>query len=347
MTKNVTFGWAVPSFGGSEDAHIDVPMYEEPNFQITKDTALLCESLGFESLWIADHLILGKEYKIFECWTLLSALASVTKKIRLGTLVLCYAFRYPSLLAKMAATLDVISGGRLILGLGAGWNIHEAESYGINLPDKASVRINQLIETIKIIKSLWTDKKATLKGKYYSINEAICEPKPLQKPHPPIWIGSLVGGKVMPKVTALYADGWNTIARPPEVMVEKIEALKEACREVKRDFNTLTLSIDNHILIAKNEREVDELKKRIRKKSPNYPSYAHFDSKSQKAHGVKEKFTWEEFSTQNFIGTPDQIVEQMKAYVKLGISHFVLWFLDFPSHDGLKLFGEEVISQFK
>jgi len=346
MVNKLTFGWAVPSFGGSGDNHIDAPLYDEPDFQSIKEAALTCEKLGFESLWIADHLILGRDWKIFECWTLLSSLASITERIRLGTLVILYALRYPSLLAKMASTLDVISKGRLDLGLGAGWNKQEAEAYGIPWLDKAKERIEQLIETIEILKLMWREEKASYRGKYYYIKDAICEPKPLQKPHPPIWIGSLIGEKLMPKVAAKYADGWNTILRPPDVLAKKIEILKNSCREINRDPETLKISIDTHILIAKDKDRLEDLKRRIKEKNPNYPSYTHFDPTSQKLHGVKEKLSWEEFNQQNFIGRPDEIIDRLTLLRKLGVSHVVLWFLDFPSLEGIKLFGEEVLKQF-
>ena len=152
-------------------------------FERVRNVVLECERLGYDSIWLDDHLMYGKT-PILECWTTLSALASLTAKIRLGTMVLCNSYRNPALLAKMAATLDVISNGRLELGIGAGVQKDEHEAYGIPFP-KPSERIERMKEAVEIIKKLWTEENANYQGKYYTVNEAVCLPKPLQKPHPP------------------------------------------------------------------------------------------------------------------------------------------------------------------
>ena len=151
-------------------------------FNQVREVVLECERLGYHSVWLDDHLMFGKR-PILESWTTLSALSSITKKIKLGTMVLCNSFRKPALLAKMAATLDVISNGRLEFGIGAGTQKDEHIAYGIPFSNP-SVRIDRMKEAVEIIKTMWTQEKASYEGKYYRIKEAVCEPKPMQKPHP-------------------------------------------------------------------------------------------------------------------------------------------------------------------
>ncbi len=152
------------------------------HFDFVRKTVLECERLGYHSVWLDDHLMYN-DWSILECWATLSALSSLTSRIRLGTMVSCIAHRNPALLAKMSATLDVLSGGRLEFGVGTG--IQEAEhlAYGFGF-SKPSVRIEQLAEALEITRQLWTQKKANYKGKYYMLKDAVCEPKPLQKPYP-------------------------------------------------------------------------------------------------------------------------------------------------------------------
>ena len=175
-------------------------------FNQLRDVVLECEQLGYDSVWLDDHLMMGTT-PILECWTTLSALSTVTEKIRLGTMVTCNSFRNPALLAKMAATLDNISNGRLELGIGAGVQKNEHYAYGFPFLAPKS-RIERLNEAVEIIKKLWTEEKANYSGKYYSIRDTVCEPKPLQKPHPSIVIGGC-GEKLTLRVTTQHADRYD------------------------------------------------------------------------------------------------------------------------------------------
>jgi len=172
-------------------------------YERIRNVALKGEELGFDSVWLFDHLQSfpqpGRD-PFIECWTTLSALAEATRHIRLGSLVLNAQYRNPALLAKMAATLDNISNGRLEFGIGAGGTIRaewseklgytaEYRAYGMDFPEKPSNRIYKLQETVQIIKKLWTEDKVTFEGKHYRVKNAFCYPKPVQKPYPPLWIG--------------------------------------------------------------------------------------------------------------------------------------------------------------
>lgn len=190
---------------------ISLPNYRigfEVTYELIRKVAIKCEQLGIDSGWIADHVIphRGPTTPLFECFTTLSALARETKKLRLGTYVVCNTFRYPSLLAKMVTCLDHISGGRVELGMGAGYNQIEHRRYGIPLV-KYARRVHQLRESVQIIKRMFIEDVPSFKGEFYEIYEAINNPKPVQKPHPPIWIGGK--GSPLLKLIAEYGDWWQ------------------------------------------------------------------------------------------------------------------------------------------
>jgi F420-dependent oxidoreductase-like protein len=237
--------------------------FEETNpsshFDRVRTIVLECEQLGYDSIWLDDHLMFGKK-PILECWTTIAALSSITTKIRLGTMVTCNSFRNPALLAKMAATLDVISNGRLELGIGAGVQKDEHIAYGVPFSQPQD-RIGKMKEAVEIIKKLWTEEKASYQGKYYRINEAVCEPKPLQKPHPPITIGG-TGEKLALKVTAQHADRFDWGHIPSlELYKHKLDVLKSHCKAVGRNFEEIEKScwLGSQILST-----TDECRQKIR-----------------------------------------------------------------------------------
>jgi F420-dependent oxidoreductase-like protein len=204
---------------------------------------------AFEHGWLFDHLnpiessaaagpgVVGP---CFEAWTLLTALATQTKRLRLGLMTACNTYRDPALHAQIAATADVISGGRIDFGIGAGWNVYEHESRNIPLPPPAE-RIRRLEEGVIIAKRLWTEASVTYSGKYYSLNDARVEPKPVQAPHPPVMIGG--GGEQLTlKVVAKHADQWNFVGGNVETFRHKVEVLQRHCDTVGRDFSDIELS---------------------------------------------------------------------------------------------------------
>jgi F420-dependent oxidoreductase-like protein len=237
--------------------------FEETNpsahFYSIRNIVLECERLGYDSIWLDDHLMYGKN-PVLECWTTIAALSSITTKIRLGTMVLCSSFRNPALLAKMAATLDVISNGRLELGIGAGIQRDEHIAYGIPFLQSHN-RISRMKEAVEIIKKLWTEEKASYEGKYYRVTEAVCEPKPLQKPHPPITIGGS-GEKLTLKVAAEHADryDWGNIPSL-ELYKHKLDVLESHCNAVGRNFHEIEKScwLESQIL-----GKPDECRRKIR-----------------------------------------------------------------------------------
>ena len=226
-------------------------------YEEIRNIALAAEKAGLESFWVLDHLHASPrpdEQQMLECWTLLSALAAETSRIRLGMLVLNINNRNPALTAKMVTTLDQISAGRLELGIGAGgtnraerqkilgYN-YEFDAYDIKFPMKPSTRIEKLDEGLTIMKKMWNMDAATFNGKHYRIKNAICLPKPVQKPHPPIWIGGKGGPKIM-KVIVKHANGWNISgASTVEDYRKKLATLKKACAKIGRSADDIKTSM--------------------------------------------------------------------------------------------------------
>jgi len=277
------------------------------------------ERLEFDSVWVYDHLI-----NCLEGWTLISALAPQTQSIRFGLMVACNSYRHPPLLAKMAATLDIISNGRLEFGIGAGDMPSEYIAYGYTCPETA-VRIAQLEEALCVIKMLWTEDKPTFKGKYYSIKEAGNEPKPVQKPHPPIWIGSLSGKRLISRVAALHADVYNVRAWNTADYIKKIKTLEENCRKVGRNFEDIVKTIHVDFVIART-------KSKIKEKLEDYARY----------RGIPI----DEAEKVCLHGTPDMIAENVKDYVDLGVEAMILCFQPNKRLEDLYLWAE-VVDQFK
>ncbi len=296
---------------------------EKINFKVIKETAELCDELGYHSVWFYDH-ILGTgsiDQDIFEAWTLMSALSTITSRVRLGTLVLCNSFRHPSLLAKMAATLDNISGGRLEFAIGAGWFEPEYRAYGYPFLDTVT-RIEQMREALRIIRSMWNEGKATLRGEYYQINEAYCNPKPVQKPLPIIIGGS--GEKYLLRVVAELADGWNCPASNAAEFDKKLSALKNHCKATGRDMNEIEISEQTVCVIAKDRSE-------LREKLP----------KAQKRYGF-----FGNIEKTGIIGTPDECIERIGKKTEKGVSKFTIFFSDIMNPDTLRFFAKEVMSAF-
>jgi len=286
-------------------------------YEQLKAIVLECEQLGYDTIWLDDHLMYG-DTPILECWTTLSALAASTSKIRLGIMVTCNAHHNPALLAKVASTLDITSKGRLEFGIGAGVQETEHQAYGFDFPPP-KVRIAQLEEAMEVIRRLWTYPKANYQGKYYTLKDAVCEPKPKQKPHPPITVGG-GGEKYTLKVVAKYADRFDWGYQPLEAYRRKLSILQRNCEFIGRDFRQIELTCwpSGQILIAADQKELQE---KIDKYKP-------------------EGTSLEEFKQYTLVGTIEDCLRGFQAYADLGATYFILYFADLPSTDGLRLFKE-------
>jgi F420-dependent oxidoreductase-like protein len=208
-----------------------------------RDAWKIADQAGFDHLWPFDHLnALGPDpaQPIFDGWTILGAVAEATRRTRIGLNVTGNLYRHPGLLAKIAVTVDHLSSGRLEMGMGAAWNEPEFVQYGLPFPSPAD-RIRMLDESLTAMKLLWSEPRATFKGRFYQLTEAIAEPKPLQKPHPPIWVGGN-GPKRTLRVVAKHADVWNGNGDTVEQTEELLRILRDHCVRVGRDPATIRLS---------------------------------------------------------------------------------------------------------
>jgi len=303
---------------------IRIVLYEQ-SFEPIKNYVVAAERLGFDSIWVNDHLlpIVGSLQKpMLECWTVMSALAGVTTKIRLGSLVLNNMFRYPQLVAKMAATLDVVSNGRLELGMGAGWFKQEHEMFG--LPYKKHFeRIEMLLEAIELMKSLWTKERTNFKGRFYQVNNAICLPKPLQKPHPPLLVGGY--SKHILDLVAKHANKSSFILLSSKEFAEKADMLKEKCKRNGRDYSKITKSFFGEAMVVGSEKEaVDQIKRRLK----------------ERRMPVKQTM---QYAQKCIIGTPERCIERIMEYKKAGVQEFMLVFPHLDTKQ-IKIFADSVIS---
>jgi len=295
-------------------------------FLFSKSVALKAEQLGYDAGYVYDHFIPyygdKRTLPFFEAYTLLSAIAAITTKLRVGQVVTCNSYRLPSLLAKMSSTLDAISNGRLEFGIGAGWFEHEYNSYGYQF-DSASARIEQLDESLIIIKKMWQKEKSSFKGKHYSIKNAICSPKPIQKPHPPIMVGG--AGQKLIAVAAKHATRYNHPFGTPEILQSKIEMLKIQCKKIDRNFEEIENSVLLRVLVGKDKDNIKQIATQLKKKNE---SISEFIMRSKDSIAL---------------GTPDEVIEYLQKYVNIGISYFIVNFIGLSnSLEMLSLFSKKV-----
>src|SRR5215210_3136620 len=236
----VKFGLLVPQGWKLDLVDIDDPVEK---YEAMSRVAMEAERLGFDSIWLYDHLHTVPTQELettFECWIATAALARDTSTVRIGQMVTCNNYRNPALLAKMASTVDVMSHGRLDFGIGAGWYEHEYRAYGYPYPDGPE-RLRMLREALQVIRAMWTEDYATFEGQYYQVRGAINEPKGVQQPHPPIWIGG-GGEKVTLRLVAQYGDASNIPGPDPEEARRKFGVLREHCAALGRDYDRLIRS---------------------------------------------------------------------------------------------------------
>ena len=289
------------------------------------ESARICDDLGFHAIHFIDHLLAIPDPAgdILESWTTMTACATLTRRVRVSANVLCNSFRSPALLAKMGATLDVISGGRFELAMGAGWHEPEYHAYGFEFPT-AGARIGQLAEAVRLIKQLWTGEPVDFEGRYYRVRGGRCRPRPLQSPRPPIVIGG-AGEKQMLRLVAEEADIWNCSAGNYAQLDRKVAVLREHCRAVGRDLSSLELSLQDLVVLAPNETALraplDDARRRL-------SFFGDVDAIA-------------------IIGTPDQCIDTLKRKAAQGITYFVCLFTDGGQPETVRLFGEKVLPAFR
>ena len=281
------------------------------------------DRLGYYSATLYDLL----NVPTLECWTTLSALAAETSRIRLTPLVLANTYRHPAVFAKMASTLDVISNGRVEVGIGAGGGRGDHRASGLDFPS-TSVRVRMLEESIEMMKRLWTEEEVTFEGHYYSLARAKNDPGPVQKPHPPFLIGGH-GQRHLFRAVARFADICNVgFEMDLDEHRATLDVLGEHCRNVGRDLSEIEVTHNTRVVIASNEAEFDRL------------------VSQGAANSNQSEAVYRESLSRAIAGTPEQCVERIQSYVDSGITYFFLLFPDPIPTDSLELFATEVMPKF-
>lgn len=305
--QELKFGWHMPSF--------PVDGSDGPTFVGQIDATLARIQDDFDSVWVDDHLMpwatwQSNDTPYMECLTTITHFATRYPSLHFGASVLCQSYRNPGLLAKTVANLQLLTGGRILFGIGAGWMQEEYDAYDYEFP-KPAVRIAQLEEAVQVIKALWTESPATFHGRYYRVENAYCEPRP--DPVPPILIGG--GGEQLTlRVVAKHADWWNIPGGTYANYVHKLQVLRRHCEEVGRDYDSIVKTWSAEaVALAETEAEAQ----RIAAASP--------------------------YANAPIIGTPVQVAAQLQPFIDVGVRHLIVRLLDFPRTDGMELFAREVM----
>jgi F420-dependent oxidoreductase-like protein len=297
---------------------------ENTEFDRLKEVSRVCEKLQYNSLWCYDHFFpydgTDPQKPFYECLTTLAALCTVTEKIRLGSLVLCNSFRSPALVAKMTSQIDVMSNGRLEFGIGAGWFKDEFAAYGYEFPE-TKVRLDQLEEGIQLIKKMWVEESPSFHGKHYHATNAVNMPKPIQKPHPPIWIGGSLN-RIL-NMVARYADGWNLgfyESNTPEGFARKNRILNAMCKNYRRDPSEIRRSWQGLLILGENESDLSRKTEQYTHLAMGYPP---------------------------ILATVENCDRQLRKFTDAGVTDFIIRFPDPLDFSTLEAFAELVIPRVR
>lgn len=323
------FGLALPHYDFSRPDGTPV------SWEGLADAARRAESLGFDSVWISDHFFLSlaryggpdEPFGAPEALTAVAGLAAVTERIRLGTLVLCAGFRHPAIVAKAAVAIDLVSRGRLDLGLGAGWYEDEHRAFGYPF-GSVGERFEVLEETVEVLSLLFGEKEpVTWEGRHFRLQEAFCRPRPAQRPGPPLWVGGK-GGPRMARLVARLADGWNTVwAWTPEDYGERVRVLEEACERQGRDPATVRRSVGLYALVGEDDRDLAARWRALQRWTPG---------------GVLDGITPEAWGRDKLLGTPDRVAERLAGFEDLGVGELIVSVGSLP----FAVFDDEAVEVF-
>ncbi|MDA4114650.1 MAG: LLM class flavin-dependent oxidoreductase [Thaumarchaeota archaeon] len=336
VTRDVNFGISLPNFVGNSyqpgpveqyyPIEYAFPLNDSFSWDQLTTISTSAERLGYSSLWASDHFMLGKAN--FEAWTTLTALAAITRRVKLGTFMSCDGYRNPAVVAKMAANLAIISSNRFLLGYGAGWYQPEFEAYGFQFPPLKE-RVSRMAEGLQIVRGMLGSPKFSFSGKHYVVKDAMNEPKPSARV--PIFVGG--GGKRTLRAAARFADGWDV---GPDVKPARyaslVDYLKVEMKRQGRKWDEITRSMHFRVLLGRDEDELRE-KKRI---VTNAVRDVDLSKASKSGPG--------DFNIEDtLIGTPSVIREKVRRYADLGCNQIVLVFMDYPRYDSPALFAETVM----
>ena len=320
MSNSIQFGWRVPDFPEVmlPDPHQRATLLRDQIFNYM-DTI----HDGLDSAWVGDHFFpwpaadaMDQSLDTHEAWTIMAYLMARYPRMRMGTIVLSQSYRPPALMAKAAAVLQWLCGGRLIFGIGAGWKENEYRAYGYDYPPPP-VRLAQLEEYVQILRKMWTEDSPTFEGKNYRIDNAYCAPRP--NPVPPLLIGG-AGPKVTLRIVAKYADLCNLNGFDLDMCRSRLDTLRQHCLAIGRDYHSIGITYANDcVAVAPTHAEAE--------RATNASFFRH--------------------SNTQMIGTPDEVAAQIQPLVDLGVTHFIFRFVDFPHTNGVQLFMDEVMPRFQ
>ena len=288
------------------------------------EVAKYAEELNLDSLWVYDHFHnwpTPSNETVFDSWTVLAAISQVTSRIKLGQMVTCTPYREPSLTAKITSNLDVMSNGRLIWGVGAGWYEHEFAGYGYRFASPAD-RIKMMEEAIEIVTAMWSQQDVNYEGRFYSMQGGQCDPKPVQQPRPQVLIGGK-GEQLTLRAVARLGDASN-FGGTPEQFAQKCTVLRDHCRDLGRDYDEIQKTICGEVVLREDEKEI-------------------VDGGSRSVRGLE----FEEWRSLNFVGTPEQVAEKMQAYIDQGCTAFYPWCSDYPETESVRLLAEKVMPEVR
>ncbi len=297
----IKFGFFAPQGWRMDLVEIRDPIQQyEAMTRVAKDA----EAAGYDSVWVYDHFHTDPTPEMettFEAWAVTAGLARDTTRIKIGQMVTCNGYRNPALLAKIASTVDVMSHGRLLFGLGAGWYEHEWRAYGYGFPETRE-RMGMFREACEIVHRMWTEDYPVFKGKYYSINEPINEPKGIQKPHPSFWIGG-GGEKVTLKLVAKYGNACN-IGGDPDTLRHKFEVLQQHCADVGRNYDEIIRSSTVNVFLLNRGEDPERATEKAR---------------------ASVKMSFEDAQRQSIIGTPEQVAERIRPIIDAGVTYVLVY----------------------
>jgi alkanesulfonate monooxygenase SsuD/methylene tetrahydromethanopterin reductase-like flavin-dependent oxidoreductase (luciferase family) len=303
----------------------------EPQFGYTKknvdEIAAFVEKSDFDTIWVSDHMFLDKDAvgkSAFDALTVMTYLGTKFSKLRVGSLVFCNSYRHPSVMAKKIATLDNLVEGRLEVGYGAGWKEVEYGAYGIPFPS-VKTRLEQLVEGLEVLQKMWTEEKASYEGQHYTLDNALCFPKPYQKPYPTLWIGTMYGKKKMLNIAAKYGDGINLAWA---FSLERCQKIFQQLDEYSSKYGKQPLkrSLGFWVRVYSNEEEMAiGLQQEAKKRNISLEEY------KKRIEGA-------------LIGTVNTIIDKLKAYKNLGVTHFIFMFPYEKELEYLEIFNSQIIN---
>lgn len=313
-----------------------VDIAPEKHWAVMRDLVTYADNGAWDSLWVYDHfhtVPMPTGEATHEAWSLMAAYGAVTSRIKLGQMCTAMSYRNPVYLAKVAATADIVSGGRIQMGIGGGWYEHEWRAYGYGFPS-AGVRLGRLDEGVQIMRDAWRDGKVSFDGKHYQVDGAIVSPKPLQDNGIPLWIAG-GGEKVTLRIAAQYAQ-YTNFTPEPEGFAHKSEVLARHCREVGTDFDAIVRSANLNAVVGTSEGDVKDRLQRVRDRIVRYVPESAADAMLAAGSGPDSA-----------TGTPEQVIERIAKLRDLGCEYAICYFPEAAyDRSGIELFEREVIPAF-